>query len=261
LHVKDIMDFKNPTIYADDLVTKARALIREYMLRILPIINENRKLLGVVTRGDVMIITSSVSPMRVKGIMTNPKHVVSLDDGVDSAVKQMLKVDEWWAPVVNSPQDKTYRGVFGLEHFLESIIRTSPERLAKPVSEFMSNEIVSCSPNDEIEKVWRLMQEKSLSGLPVTQCGKLVGIVSQRDLLENSKVFPEFESKKGRFRASPNVASIMKTNLVSIESSVEAIQVAKVMVRKNIGRIPVKDKGEKLIGIVDREDIVRLLVR
>jgi CBS domain-containing protein len=53
----------------------------------------------------------------------------------------------------------------------------------------------------------------------------------------------------------------MKTNLIAVEPSVKAIQVAKVMVQKNIGRLPVRDKNDKLIGIVDREDIVRLLVK
>jgi CBS domain-containing protein len=33
------------------------------------------------------------------------------------------------------------------------------------------------------------------------------------------------------------------------------------MVQKNIGRVPVKDTDSKLIGIVDREDIVRLLIK
>lgn len=255
------MDVKNPAIYADDLATKARALIRDYALRILPVINENRKLSGVVSRGDVMIISSSVSSMRVKGIMTSPKYAPSIDDEVDPAVRQMLKVDEWWTPVVNSPQDKTYRGVFGLEHFLEAVVKTSPERLSKPVSEFMSQEVITCSPDDEVEQVWRLMQQRSLAGLPVTERGKLVGIVSQKDLIENSEAFPEFESKKGRFRASPKIASVMKTNLVAVTPSVKAIRIAKAMVQKNIGRVPVKEKDGKLIGIVDREDIVRLLIK
>lgn len=255
------MDVRNPTIYADDLATKARAIVREYSLRILPVTDESRRLLGVVTRGDVMVISSSLSPMRVKGIMTTPKYVAATDDEVDYAIKQMLKVDEWWAPVVNSSCDKTYRGVFGFEHFLELVIKTSPQRLAKPVSEFMSQEIITCSPNDEVERVWRLMQEKSLAGFPVTQRGKLVGVIAQKDLIGDSKVFPEFESKKGRFRKSPKIASIMKTNLIAIDPSVKAIQVAKVMVQKNLGRLPVKNKNDKLIGIVDREDIVRLLVR
>jgi CBS domain-containing protein len=39
------------------------------------------------------------------------------------------------------------------------------------------------------------------------------------------------------------------------------IRVARVMVTKNVGRIPVADKNGKLLGIVDREDVARLVVR
>ena len=56
-------------------------------------------------------------------------------------------------------------------------------------------------------------------------------------------------------------SSVMKTEVVAVEPSVKAIRVAKVMVSKDIGRVPVKEKDGKLIGIVDREDIVRLTVK
>jgi tRNA nucleotidyltransferase (CCA-adding enzyme) len=173
----------------------------------------------------------------------------------------MLKADEWWSPVVNSTQGSIYRGIFGLEYFLDSIIKTSPERLAKPVSEFMSQKPVACSPDDLIEKVWKLMREKSFAGLPVTEKGKLVGIITQKDLIRDSQTFPTFESEKGRFRGSPKVSSVMTTNVIAVLPSVKAIRVAKVMVQKNIGRVPVKDKEGKLIGVVDREDVARILIR
>jgi CBS domain-containing protein len=261
LHVKEIMDVKNPTINAEELATKARALIRDFSLRILPVTDKNKRLLGIISRTNVMIITSSVSPIRVKGIMTAPRYTPALDDEVESTVRHMLKAYEWWSPVVNSTQGSIYRGIFGLEYFLDSIIKTSPERLAKPVSEFMSQKLVTCSPDDLIEKVWKLMREESFAGLPVTEKGKLVGIITQKDLIRDSQTFPTFESEKGRFRGSPKVSSVMTTNVIAVLPSVKAIRVAKAMVQKNIGRVPVKDKEGKLIGVVDREDVARILIR
>lgn len=261
MRVKEIMDVRNPTIYPKELATKARALIRDFNLRILPVVDENKKLLGIVSRSDVMVVTSSVSPIRVKGIMTAPKYTPSVDDEVDPTIKKMLKADAWWCPVVNSAQDNTYRGIFGLEYFLDSVIRMSPDRLAKPVSEFMSQKPITCSPDDHVEKVWKLMLEKSFAGVPITQKGTLVGIVTQRDLIKDSQTFPTFESPKGRFRESPRISSVMTTNVIAVSPSVRAIRVAKVMVQKGIGRVPVKDKDGKLLGVVDREDIVRILVR
>jgi len=261
LHVKEIMDQKHPTIYDDDLATKARAIIRDFNLRILPVINENKVLLGKVSRRDVMVISSSVSPIKVKGIMTPAKHVAAAEDDVASAFKDMLRVDVWYAPVVTSTQDKTYRGVIGLESLIAPLIRTNPEKFLNDVSEVMTKEVVTCSPEDEVEKIWRLMQTTRFAGLPVVKDGKLVGIVTQKDLLESGAMLPTFESKKGRFRASSKVASVMQTQVIAVLPSTKVVKIAKVMVSKDIGRIPVKDKSGKLVGIVDREDVARLAVK
>lgn len=261
MRVKEIMDPKHPVIRGDESATKARALVRDSKVRLLPVIDDDGKLLGVVTRGSLMTISSSVSPIQVKGIMVEPKHVTSVEDDAFSAVKQMIRLDEWNVPVVNSGQDKTYRGILGLDSFIDAIIRTSPEKLSKEVSAIMSTNVVCCSPDDEVDQVWRLMQEQSFSGLPVVKKDKLVGMITQKDLLESGTIFPAFESKKGRFRASSKISSIMKGNVIAVRPSVKVIRVAKVMVSKDIGRVPVEDEKGKLVGIVDREDVARLIVK
>jgi CBS domain-containing protein len=255
------MDSKHPVTHGTDPATKARALVRNYSLRILPVVDENDKLQGIISRRNLLTISSSVSPIQVKGIMAEPRYVTAVEDDAYSAVKQMIRLDEWCVPVVNSAQDKTYRGVLGLDNFIEAIIKTSPEKLAKPVSTIMSTNVVCCSPDDEVEQVWRLMQEHSFSGVPVVKKDKLVGMVTHKDLLESGKVLPGFESKKGRFRASPKVDMVMKENVVAVEPSVKAIRVAKVMISKDIGHVPVTDEKRRLLGIVDREDVARLIVK
>jgi CBS domain-containing protein len=261
LRVKEIADEKHPFIYDDELATKARALIRDFALRILPVTDSNRKVLGIVSRSDVMAISSSVSPIRVRGIMADPRYMAAIYDEATSAIREMIRSDEWYAPVVNSSLDKTYKGVLSLESYIEFSIKTNPEKLAKPVSEIMSKNVVTCSPEDEVDDVWRLMQTKSLAGLLVVKKDKLVGIITQKDLLEKGNVFPTFESSKGRFRASSKVSSIMKTEVIAVLPSTKAIRAAKIMAFENIGRVPVKDKEGRLVGIVDREDVVRLLIK
>jgi len=261
LRVKEIANEKHPYIYEDELATKARAIIRDFGLRILPVTDENRKLLGVVSRSNILAISSSISPIRVKGIMVNPKHIATMEDDAFSTVKEMIRLDEWYTPIVNSTQEKTYKGVLGLENFIETSIKASPEKLTKPVSEIMSKNVVACSPEDEVDNIWRLMQTRSFAGLPVVRKDRLVGIVTQKDLLESGAILPTFESAKGRFRDSTKISSIMKTEVIAVEPSIRTIRVAKIMVFNNIGRVPVKDEEGRLIGVVDREDVVRLLVR
>jgi CBS domain-containing protein len=261
LRVREITNQKHPFIYEDELATKARAIIRDFALRILPVVDENKKVLGTVSRGNVMAISSSVSLIRVKGIMANPKHTAAIDDEASSTVKEMIRLDEWYVPVIDSHQDGIYMGVLGLENFIEASIKTDSERLAKPVSEIMSKNVEACSPEDEVDNIWRLMQTKSFAGLPVVKKDRLVGMVTQKDLLESGATLPTFESAKGRFRASSKISSIMKTPVIAVEPSAKVSEVAKIMVSKNIGRIPVRNEKSMLVGIVDREDVARLLVK
>jgi len=261
LRVQDIADRKYPSIYADELATKARAVLRERGLRILPVIDGNKRLLGVITRSDMMAITSSVSPIRVKGIMSTPRLTATPDTDARSVVKKMLHLDEWYVPVVKSPQNKTYIGMIGLENFIAAYLKKETSKLSTPLVEVMSTELFVCSVNDEVDNVWRSMQEKSFSGCPVVAKGKLVGVLTQANLLESSMAFPAFESKKGRFKAPSKISSIMKVPAISLKPTNTVKDAAELMLKKGIGRVPIVGSKGKLMGIVDREDIVKALIR
>jgi CBS domain-containing protein len=261
LRVQDITNRKYPSIYADELATKARAVLRERGLRTLPVIDENKRLLGVITRNDMMAITSSVSPIRVKGIMSTPRLIATPDMDAHSVGRKMLRLDEWYVPVVRSSQNKTYTGMLGLENFIAAYLKKETSRLSTPLSKAMSTELFVCSVNDEVDNVWRTMQEKSFSGCPVVAKGKLVGMLTQANLLESSMVFPVFEAKKGRFKAPSKISSVMKVPVISLKPTSTVKDAAELMLKKGIGRVPVVDRKGKLVGIVDREDIVRALIK
>jgi CBS domain-containing protein len=99
----------------------------------------------------------------------------------------------------------------------------------------MTKNVVVCSPDDEIDNIWRLMQEKRFAGLPVVKNDKLIGIITQKDLLDAGTIMPTFEAPKGRFQAPSKVSSIMKTGVTSVQPSTKMIRVAKVMVSKDVG--------------------------
>jgi len=254
------MDKSYPFVYTDELATKARATLRDYGLRVLPVLNENRKLAGVVTRNDVMAITSSVSPIQVRGVMSQPKFVATPTMEINQTARRMIKLDEWYIPVVSSTQNLTYKGMLGLENFLETALQKGMSGLSKSLSDVMSSQVVTCSPEDEVDNVWRLMREKSFAGLPVVKKGRLIGIITEKDLLDSGAIFPAFEATKGRFKSPPKIMSVMKTNVVSLKPTSTVEEAAKIMLEKNFGRIPVVDEKGKLVGIVDREDIVRSLL-
>jgi len=254
------MDRNYPSIYGDELATKARAVLRNRGSRVLPVVDNHKRLVGVLSRGNVMAITSSVSPIRVKGIMSTAKFVVTVDMDVSRAVREMIRLDEWYVPVVKSSQDYTYAGTFSLESFIDAYLKRDAAVLSKPLSEVMSTKLVTVSPDDEVDGVWRLMQERSFAGLPVVKKDRLVGIVTQKDLLESGVILPAFEAGKGRFKAPPKISSVMKTSVISLKPTDTIRKAAEFMLEKNIGRVPIVDEKGKLVGVVDREDIAKALL-
>ncbi len=260
MRVKDIMNRRHPSVYADELATKVRAILRSRGLRVMPVVDERKRLIGMVSRGDLMAITSSVSPIRAKGIMSTPMMVATAEMEALHAAREMIRLDQGYSPVVKSSQGYSYLGVLGLENFMMALLKSESAKLSKPLSEIMSTELVTCSPDDEVDNVWRLMRNRSFAGLPVVNRGKLVGMLTQKDLLDSGTVFPAFESKKGRFKASSKIASVMRTPVITLKRSSAVREAAELMLEKNIGRIPIVDEKNKLVGMVDREDVVKVML-
>jgi len=262
LLVKDLMNRNHPSIYPDELATKARAVLRDLGLRVLPVVDERKRLLGVVSRNDVMTISSSVSSIRVKGIMSNVRFAATLDMDAIQAAREMLRLDEWYAPVIKSQQDNSYMGILGLEHIIKVFYEKKVARLSTPLSEVMSTkQLLLCSLNDEADKVWKMMQQHSLAACPVMVKGKPVGMVTQQNLLERGAIFPELEAKKGRFKSPSTISTVMKTPVASLRPNNTVGDAAKLMLEKNIGRVPIVDGRGLLVGIVDREDVLRALIK
>lgn len=262
MRVQDVMNRNHPSIYPDELATKARAVLRDFKLRILPVVDDNKQLLGVISRNDVMVISSSVSTMRVKGVMSAVRFAANLDMAAIGAVREMMRLDEWYVPVVKSQRDNSYVGVLGLEHVTKAFYDKKVPRLKTPLSEVMSTEhLLICSPHDEADNVWLKMKERSFAACPVVSKGKAIGIVTQLNLLESGAMFPAFEAKKGRFKAPSTIFTVMKTPVLSLKPDSTVGDATKLMQEKDVGRIPIVDNKGQLVGIVDREDVLKALIK
>ncbi len=105
------------------------------------------------------------------------------------------------------------------------------------------------------------MKERSFSACPVIEKGKAVGIITQQDLLESGAAFPRFEANKGRFNAPTKVSFLMKTPVASLKPTDTVKEAAVLMLKRNIGRVLMVDEKGRLVGMMDREDLVKALIK
>jgi CBS domain-containing protein len=123
----------------------------------------------------------------------------------------------------------------------------------------------------------RLMAENRIGALPVLEGDKLVGIVTEGDLimqevkieyptyihlLDGFIMYPpstaKFESELKK-AVGATVGDVMSSEPVTVQADTSVEDVATLMVEREVSRIPVLE-GDTLVGIVSKSDIVRSLV-
>ncbi len=115
----------------------------------------------------------------VKAVMSSPVVHVAPGATVAQALSTMLEHDI--GAVVVTEEDSV-TGVF-TERDLTRRILKDPDLLGRPVGEVMSSPVTAVGPDDEIVFVFGLMVERKIRRLPVVEDGRLVGILTERDLL------------------------------------------------------------------------------
>jgi len=241
-----------------DHATKARAIMRREGLRILIVVDEDGMMEGVLKRGDVINITFTRTSAKARDIMSPPRALVYPDEDALRAVEKMLNAGEWYSPVVKRNAPRRVIGILGLEHVMAPLIEKNPSPLEIPVSEAMTRNPVHCKADDSVLDAWHKMQGHDFAGLPVVnERGVVIGMITQFDILSRSAGQLEIGSPSGRHRQPPKVYKIMKSPAVTVNASEPLLKAAKIMVERDFGRIPVTDEHGLLMGIVDREDVMK----
>lgn len=147
------------------------------------------------------------------------------------------------------------------------------------IKEIMTTNVITCSPDEPVKHAALLLREHKISGVPVVEDDKVVGMVTGSDILKLLQV-PEkssqlwlpspFEVIEVPLRelisweeakhslddvGAKRLADVMSSPVVTADVSDSLETVASRMVKHKINRMPVLDDG-KLAGFVTRQDII-----
>jgi len=137
----------------------------------------------------------------------------------------------------------------------------------------MVRDVVAIDPDASVAEAAKLMTENDVSALPVVDPdGRLVGIISEADLMRREEVgiavrhpwwveavtpaatlAKEFTKSHGK-----RVAELMSTNLITATEDTPLADIAAILERNRIKRVPIVRDGE-LVGIVSRSNLVQAL--
>lgn len=134
--------------------------------------------------------------------------------------------------------------------------------MGKTVSEIMTENVVSISLDEKLDLVDEIMSNGDIRHMPVTQGGRVIGIVSQRDLLRSKLStlidFPE-EDRNSLLEAT-NVEKIMTKTVKLADPNEPVTHAASRMLEERIGCLPVVNKDHELMGLITDTDIIRYFV-
>jgi CBS domain-containing protein len=133
--------------------------------------------------------------------------------------------------------------------------------MAKTVRDIMTTEVTTLGRNDSLQLVKDIMNLGRVRHFPVTEDGKVVGVVSQRDLYKASlgSVMKYGEKAQRAFLEGIVVKEVMSDPPITIAPHASVQEAARLMMEKKIGCLPVLE-GAQLVGIVTETDMLKLVV-
>ncbi len=122
----------------------------------------------------------------------------------------------------------------------------------KQLLEEKGSSVWTVSPQAKVMSALKLMADKNVGALVVTQKDKLVGIITERDYARKVAL-------KGRTSLETPVKDIMTTGVYYVSTETSAQECMALMTKNRIRHLPVIDK-DRLIGIISIGDIVRSVI-
>lgn len=127
------------------------------------------------------------------------------------------------------------------------------------IERIMQREFASVRSDERLDFVEDVMALGRVRHMPVVDDGKLMGVVTQRDLLAASlsRVLA-FDAKERRtFLRSIDVGEVMAARPITVAPGASLAEAAALLLRHKIGCLPVVGPGGEAVGLVTETDLLR----
>ncbi len=244
-----------------------------------PVVNEDGKLIGIVSRRDIF---ENPGEEQLALLMRRDVPTVFEEDSIERAAYTMMRYGRRHVIVVD--EDRNVIGILTPQDFLKVI---EERRISEPVEKFVTKPcfpVHKCTP---LPVVFCAMSLSSLPAFPVVDDdGKLIGIVTDRDLFEKAQVDKNVaiselglgdDEDSWTWEGLRNVIKLFymeeKVNLpkipveevmirdpVSIFSKSPVWEAARIMRKNNFSQLPVRNSHDDLMAMIFDSDLVASLV-
>ncbi|MGI8788738.1 MAG: CBS domain-containing protein [Pyrinomonadaceae bacterium] len=121
------------------------------------------------------------------------------------------------------------------------------ENARRKCREIMTSDVKTANRESSLQEVAALMRDGDMGSIPIVEAGKLVGIVTDRDIVVRATA----EGKN----ISTSVGDVMTTDVFSIKADDFVFEAIRLMGDKQVRRVPVTNEADELVGIIAMADV------
>jgi len=111
----------------------------------------------------------------------------------------------------------------------------------KRAERFIVEDVITIGPDESLDYALHLMEKNGIDGLPVVEEGKLVGIITKKDIAA---------------REGSSVRELMTGEVITVGEDVSVEEAVSIMFENRIDRLPVVDPSGRLVGIITMSDLM-----
>ena len=190
--VRTIMTGQPRTLTGDAHLSDALEIITKKKIGGIPIVDSDGVLTGILTERDVLrMLAAEHSPLSVEEAMTSTLRVTTPDCPIGEVTKDMTKFRFRRLPVVS---DEVLFGIItatdimrylGSRKIFSSLTTGNISEVMKlPVRTLMAGNLYTTSPQTPVNEAAREMLKKNIGALPVIENSRLVGLITEFDLVK-----------------------------------------------------------------------------
>jgi len=143
------------------------------------------------------------------------------------------------------------------EAYLETARNNNEGSPVYHASEIMSSPVITIEPEASAYNAWIRFMEKKVHHMPVvSENGKIIGIISDRDFLKKFIISNKKIETSGDFM----IKDIMSTEVIAANTLTDIRRIAKAMLDHHIGAMPIIDDSGLPVGIITRTDILYAII-
>lgn len=229
--VYDVMEQKPTTILPTATLVDAAQVMATKKLNRLMVKANFGAMLGIISSTDVVFAMLDIDQQKSREMDTTPYQFKSSEAG-----EELCDIDEC--------------------------------SLSSMVRDYMATRLIVAKPSMPLEEAGLLLRAARVTGAPVVEDGKLVGVLSRNDLLKalhqntcdidecgvDSLSGEAYEAAIKRIKQIP-VSEVMSSSPITIKSDTSVLDCAKIMAKDKLNRLIVTSEGGDLTGVISSTDV------